>query len=87
MKFVKLTHSVLKDLKRKGYNLLRSVSGLDSEDPTFFPDTTDLEKLFDIDSEELRHINIPMNEVYLLPIDEALKIEESELFGTVFIEE
>ncbi|MGN2373490.1 hypothetical protein ACTFAO_07500 [Sphingobacterium spiritivorum] len=87
MKFVKLTHSVLKDLKRKGYNLLRSVSGLDSEDPTFFPDTADLEKLFDIDSEELRHINIPMNEVYLLPIDEALKIEESELFGTVFIEE
>ena len=87
MHFEKLTHAVLRRLKMQGYNILRSPSLLTNEDPTYFPDTVDLEKFFDLDSDEIARISVPMQELHLLVIDDALKnIDDEQLTGMVWME-
>lgn len=87
MQFVKLSHAVLLELKEKGYNILRSPSLLTNKDPTYFPDTVDLEKFFDLDSDEIARISVPMQELHLLVIDDALKnIDDEQLTGMVWME-
>ena len=86
MKFVKLTRSVLLSLKEQGYNVLRSNSPMTEENPTWIPDTYDLDKFFDLDSDEVAKRNIPLEESWLLLIDEGLKERDEDLFGDVMIE-
>ena len=86
MKFVKLTRSVLLSLKEQGYNVLRSNSPMTEENPTWIPDTFDLDKFFDLDSDEVAKRNIPLEESWLLLIDEGLKERDEDLFGDVMIE-
>lgn len=86
MKFVKLTRSVLLSLKEQGYNVLRSNSPMTEENPTWIPDTFDLDKFFDLDSDEVAKRNIPLEETWLLLIDEGLKELDEDLFGDVIIE-
>lgn len=72
----------------QGYNILRSPSLLTNEDPTYFPDTVDLEKFFDLDSEEIARKSVPMEELHLLVIDDALKnIRDEDLTGMVWIQD
>lgn len=86
MQFVKLTHSVLRELKLKGYNILRSTSKLSNDDPTWMPDTVDLDAFFDLGSLEIERISTPMEELHLLVIDDALKnIRDEDLIGSVFL--
>lgn len=63
MKFVKLDHQVLLNLKEEGYNVLRSNSPMTEENPTWIPDTFDLDKFFDLDSDEVAKRNIPLEDV------------------------
>ena len=85
--FIRLTHPVLMKLKMRGYNILRSTSPLTSENPTWIPDTIDLDKFFDLDSDSLAHISVPMNEVHFLVIDDALdNIRNEDLFGVVLLD-
>lgn len=86
MKFVRLTVQLLHDLKSQGYNILRSPSLLSDSNPTWIPDTVDLEKFFDLDSEELARISVPMAELHLLPIDEGLTLTDDQLIGDVLVE-
>lgn len=86
MKFVKITHDVLMSLKEQGYNVLRSNSPMTEENPTWIPDTFDLDKFFDLDSDEVAKRNIPLEETWLLLIDEGLKELDEDLFGDVIIE-
>lgn len=86
MKFVKLDHQVLLSLKEQGYNVLRSNSPMTEENPTWIPDTFDLDKFFDLDSDEVAKRNIPLEETWLLLIDEGLKELDEDLFGDVIIE-
>ena len=87
MQFVKLSHAVLLELKEQGYNILLSPSPLTNDDPTYFPDTVDLEKFFDLDSDEIARISVPMQELHLLVIDDALKnIDDEQLTGMVWME-
>ena len=86
MKFVPLTTIVLQQLKSQGYNILRSTSNLTDENPTWIPERVDLEKFFDLDSEELGKYTVPMEEKGLLVIEEGLKESDDDLFGVVMIE-
>jgi len=56
------------------------------ENPTWIPDTFDLDKFFDLDSDEVAKRNIPLEETWLLLIDEGLKELDEDLFGDVIIE-
>lgn len=88
MRFEKVTHEVLRELKRKGYNVLIAPSDCeDSENVTWkaieVPNVMDW--LVALDCEGLT--NIPFQEPHILPIDEALSnIRDEDLFGSVFIE-
>lgn len=85
--FVRLTHPVLMKLKMRGYNILRSTSPLSSENPTWIPDKVDMDKFFDLDSEKLLKYTVPMNEITLLVIDDALQnIRNEDLFGVVLMD-
>lgn len=84
---VRLTHPVLMKLKMRGYNILRSTSPLSSENPTWIPDKVDMDKFFDLDSEKLLKYTVPMNEITLLVIDDALQnIRNEDLFGVVLMD-
>lgn len=86
MKFVKLTNSVLIFLKSKGYTTLHSTAHLSNENPTWIPYKDDVEKILDLDSEYIAKISSPMDEVYFLIIEDAIKnIEDKNLIGQVFI--
>lgn len=81
MEFVKLTHSVLLELKSKGFNVLTSVTKIDSEDPTYMPIKVD-----DIWAFLEALPSIPLEEPHLLVIDEALNnIREEDLIGMVWV--
>lgn len=84
MKFEKLTHSNLKILKSKGFNILTSNNSLTDETLVWFP-----ERINDIFDYLIAHdINciIPHQEFEILVIDDAIRIMEEEyLIGDVFI--
>lgn len=88
MKFVKVTHGVLRKLQAQGYNVLIAPSDSeDSENVTWKAITVPnvMDWLIALDCEGWT--NIPFHEPYILPIDEALdNIENQALFGSVFIE-
>lgn len=86
MKFVRLTLNILIKLRLQGYNILRSNSLMTEENPTWIPDKVDLEKFFDLDSDELGKYIVPMAELHLLPIDEGLTLTDDQLIGDVLIE-
>lgn len=87
MQFEKLTHAVLINLKKEGYNILRSTSLLTDEDPTWYPDKVDLDLFFDLGSDEIARISTPMEEINLLVIDDALQnIRDEDLIGMVWVE-
>jgi len=86
MEFVRLTSQVLMKLKMQGYNILRSNSPMTDENPTWIPERVDLEKFFDLDSDQLGKYTVPMDEKWLLVIDEGLKERNEDLFGDVMIE-
>ena len=78
---------MLRELKLKGYNILRSTSKLTNDDPTWMPDIVDLDAFFDLGSLEIERISIPMDELHLLVIDDALKnIRDEDLIGSVWVE-
>lgn len=84
--FEKLTHPTLLSLRRKGFNVLRSVSPLTSENPTWIPDRVAIESFWNYDSESLIHL-IPEREIHYLLIDDAIKkIKNEELIGEVLID-
>lgn len=86
--FVRLTHPVLMKLKMRGYNILRSTSPLSSENPTWIPDKVDMDKFLDLYSKELLKYTVPMNEINLLVIDDALNnIRNEDLYGECLLSE
>ncbi|WON94747.1 hypothetical protein [Sphingobacterium sp. UGAL515B_05] len=89
MRFEKVTHRILKELQRKGYNVLIAPSDCeDSENVTWKAITVPnvFEWLVALDC--VGWTNIPFKEPHILPIDEALNnIDNDALFGSVFIEE
>ncbi|MDR6734150.1 hypothetical protein [Sphingobacterium sp. 2149] len=89
MRFAKLTHSVLKELQSKGYNVLIAPYDCeDSENITWkaiaVPNVFDW--LVALDCEGIT--TIPFQEPNILVIQDALlNIDEEDLKGSVFIEE
>ncbi|MBE8712515.1 hypothetical protein [Sphingobacterium hungaricum] len=87
MEFVKLDLKVLVELHQRGYNVLRSNSSLAEENPTWIPDTIDLDKFLDLDSEQVAKLSVPFDEKHFLIIDQALKyIKDEEFFGVVMVD-
>jgi len=81
MQFVRLTHSVLRQLRAKGYNILKSPMPLDNEDPTWYP-----EAVGDIWDYLDDLTVIPFEEPNILVIDDALEnIREEDLIGAVWV--
>lgn len=86
MIFVKLNHAILMKLKMQGYTILRSNDPLMDENPTWIPEKVDMEKFFDLDSKWIAHASIPMHELHLLVIEDALyNIRNADLFGEVLV--
>ncbi len=88
MRFEKVTHSVLKELQRKGYNVLIAPSDCeDSENVTWKAITVPnvFEWLVALDCEGITAV--PFKEPNILVIQDALdNISEEDLKGSVFIE-
>lgn len=85
MEFVKLTHAILRQLKDQGFNILISTSTLDNEDPSWVPDSVDIELFLSGDTSEVIRRSIPLQEIHLLLLDDALEnIREEDLIGHVF---
>ena len=73
-------------LKMQGYTILRSNTPLADDNPTWIPEKVDMEKFFDLDSKWIAHSSIPMHELHLLVIDDALyNINNADLFGEVLV--
>ncbi|MGA6117409.1 hypothetical protein [Sphingobacterium anhuiense] len=74
MEYVKLTHAVLKELKKDGYNILLTKSTVEDEDPEFTPEyKSDLWGFLEtLDGEEGSAV-----------IDDLLALKEEDLKGTV----
>ena len=86
MIFVRLTHDVLRELKRQGYTALHSPSLLVNDNPTWVPVKVDLGEMFDLENEKLERINRPDYQQRFLVIDDALQnIREEDLIGSVWI--
>ena len=89
MRFAKVNHSVLKELQRKGYNVLIAPADCeDTENVTWKAITVPnvFEWLVALDCEGWT--NIPFKEPHILTINDALmNIENDELYGSVFIED
>ncbi len=89
MRFAKLTHSVLKELQSKGYNVLIAPANCeDSENITWkaiaVPNVFDW--LVALDCEGIS--GIPFEEPNILVIDESLRnMDDEYLQGSVFIED
>ncbi len=89
MRFAKVSHSVLKELQSKGYNVLIAPANCeDSENITWKAIT--VQNVFDwlvaLDCEGIS--GIPFEEPNILVIDEALlNMDEEDLQGSVFIED
>jgi len=88
MRFAKVSHSVLKELQSKGYNVLIAPSDCeDIENVTWKAITVEnvFEWLVALDCEGIA--GIPFQEPNILVIQDALdNIREEDLFGSVFIE-
>ena len=88
MRFEKVTHSVLKELKRKGYNVLIAPSDCeDNENVTWKAITVPnvMDWLVALDCEGITAV--PFREPNILIIQDALNnISEEDLKGSVFIE-
>ncbi|MDR2274336.1 MAG: hypothetical protein LBF27_25740 [Sphingobacterium sp.] len=88
MKFVKVTHGILRKLQAQGYNVLIAPSDSeDNENVTWKAITVPnvMDWLVALDC--YGWTNIPFQEPHILPIQEALEnIENEALFGSVFIE-
>lgn len=88
MRFAKVSHSVLKELQSKGYNVLIAPADCeDSENITWkaiaVPNV--FEWLVALDCEGITAV--PFHEPHILVIQDALdNIREEDLFGSVFIE-
>jgi len=88
MRFEKVTHSVLKELKRKGYNVL--IAPADCEDNSnvtwkaiAVPNVMDW--LVALDCEGITAVSF--QEPNILVIEDALNnIHDEDLFGSIFIE-
>ncbi|QQT61004.1 hypothetical protein I6I97_17540 [Sphingobacterium multivorum] len=88
MRFEKVTHSVLKELQRNGYNVL--IAPADCEDNSnvtwkaiAVPNVMDW--LVALDCEGIT--SVPFQEPNILVIEDALNnIRDEDLFGSVFIE-
>lgn len=87
MKFVPITHDILFQLYQKGYNVLRSTSLLSDQNPTFYPDTVNIDKVFNVSNPFTLGIDMPMQEKHLLIIQEGLLLDEQTLIGVVFVTE
>lgn len=86
MEFVQLNYAVLLQLKARGYNILTSTSSITSESPTWMPDEVDLVEFLALDTQDLSAHSVPMQELHLLLIDDALQhIAEEDLLGQVFM--
>lgn len=89
MRFAKLTHSVLKELQSKGYNVLIAPYDCeDSENITW--KAISVPNVFDwlvaLDCEGIS--GIPFEEPNILVIQDALlNMQDEDLTGSVFIEE
>ena len=89
MRFAKLTHSVLKELQKMGYNVL--IAPYDCEDTENITwKAITVPNVFDwlvaLDCEGIT--TIPFQEPNILVIQDALlNIDEEDLKGSVFIEE
>lgn len=82
MEFVRLTRTVLIELKSQGYNILTSVNTVDDEDPTYTPVKVD--SVWDyLDSIKA----VPLSEPEIVVIDEAIDKYSDDMFrGMVWIE-
>ena len=79
MEFVKLNFKILKELKVRGFNALRSRSDVDSADPSWVPDR------IDINFASYSYVKTELNN--FLVIENALQnADEAELTGMVFLE-
>ncbi|PVH26280.1 hypothetical protein [Sphingobacterium corticibacter] len=86
MRFVKLTHYELRRLRDQGYNILRSTSPLSSDNPSWYPDTVNLDDFMHWGSKEMRRLSRPFEEKHLLVIQDALEnINEEDLIGEVWV--
>lgn len=79
--FEPITHDVLRRMREKGYNVLKSNSKWGDESPTFYPDFIEGD-IFDYLMER-DFAGSSDSEDHFLVIDEALTIPEEELFGVV----
>jgi len=81
MQFVRLAHSVLRDLKKQGYNILKSPVPIDNENPSWYP-----EKVEDV-WEYLDSLTVvPFQEPNVLVIDDALEnIRDEDFVGMVWV--
>lgn len=88
MRFEKVTHSVLKELQRKGFNVLIAPSDCeDNSNVTWKAITVPnvMDWLVSLDCEGIT--TVPFKEPNILVIQEALdNIRNEDLFGSVFIE-
>ncbi len=81
MQFVRLTHSVLRDLKKQGYNILKSPVPIDNGNPSWYP-----EKVEDVWGYLDDLAGVPFQEPNVLVIDDALQnIREEDLIGSVWV--
>jgi hypothetical protein len=79
MEFVKLNYKILKELKVKGFNALRSRADVDSNDPSWVPDR------IDIKFASYSYVKTEFNN--FLVIENVLQnADEVELTGMVFLE-
>lgn len=85
MKFVPLSHSILRILQGRGYNVLKSTSQWGDESPTFMAATIKGDISEYLLKQDLRGM-LNSNQHFLV-IDEALKIPENDLFGYVWDDE
>lgn len=87
MPFVTLNRALLRDLKRKGFNLLKSFASTDTQNPTWQP-----VRVSDV-HEYILQLKYNTGHIYLknaplLVIEEALlHIQDDQLGGEVFMEE
>ncbi|WP_437919869.1 hypothetical protein [Sphingobacterium sp. LRF_L2] len=87
MEFIELTHGILRLLQYKGYTVLTSVSPLNSDDPTWYPEKVPVEELKGLNITVVGRTATPAKDRHLMLIDDALEnIREEELIGQVFLD-
>lgn len=74
LQYVKVTHAVLKELKKDGYNILITNSTFEDDDPSFVPE---------FKSDLWGYLESLDGEVACAVIDDLLNVNEENLKGTV----